>query len=423
MRILFKNALILSLENESLFNGDLIVEDENIVYIGKNGLAKGTFDKIIEVDGNLLMPSFKNGHAHTAMVFARSLGNNLPLEDWLFKLIIPMEQNFQKNDIFYLTQAGLLEYISSGITHYHEMYVNRREILKANEKIGLKINYLFCPGTETKKIPSDLEKFPKMFKNASFSLGVHSLYTLGKGDLEFMKALIDKYQLPFYLHLGETKTEVENFRKLHPDETEVEFLVNRGFFKYGGAIFHGVYLSKHDLELLKEHNVSVIANLSSNVKLRSGIPLVNKYHSKGVNVGLGTDGASSNNSLNMFKELFLASTLPQLKDNSFIVSPFEYLKMANVNVMKAVGNKDSLYLKEGMKADIIMIDMNHPSMHAKNDIIANLVYAGSSSLIKMTMCNGKILYYNGKFKIKGLNIKKLYDKVEEITERLKGSVK
>lgn len=417
-RTLLKNAYILSMCDDKVIKADIIIEDKDIVFVGDNYAKTDYFDEIIDVDYNLLMPSFKNGHTHSAMIFARSLGDNLCLEDWLFNLIIPMEDKLTYDDVYTLSKVAFLEYIRSGITYFHESYYFSDAIIKAAQEMHLRINYIFQPGKETHMIEENYLNYQKAYPDALFSFGIHALYTTSIEDLMLMRNLVEKYHQPFYLHLGETMTEVNNFAKNH-SQSELAYLVDLGLFKYGGAIFHGVYLSEDDIKLCRKNHISIISNMASNLKLHSGIAPLNKYLHKGINVGLGTDGASSNNSLNMFKELFLASTIPFVNEKNNLPSAFELLKMANVNVMKAIDNRDSLYLKPHQRADIIMIDLKHPSMQVKNDFIANLVYAGSTSLIKMTMSGGKILYYDNHYFLDDKTIDELYIKAEEIAERLK----
>ena len=419
-RILLKNGYVLSMRDDHIVKADVIIEDKYIVFVGDNVAKDDYFDEIIDVDNNLLMPSFKNGHTHSAMVFARSIGDNLSLEDWLFNLIIPMENKLTYDDVYTLSKVAFLEYIRSGITYFHESYYFSDAIIKAAQEMHLRINYIFQPGNETKMIENNYLAYQNKYPDALLSFGIHALYTTSEEELFLMKNLVEKYRQPFYLHLGETLTEINNFKKDH-QESELAYLVNLGLFKYGGAIFHGVYLSDDDLALCQKHHISIISNMASNLKLHSGIAPLNKYLHQGINVGLGSDGASSNNSLNMFKELYLASTIPFLNEKEYLPSAFELLKMANVNVMKAINNQDALYLEPKQRADIIMIDLKHPSMQVKNNLIANLVYAGSTSLIKMTMSGGKILYYDHHYFLDQQTIDQLYLKAEKIAQRLKGN--
>ncbi len=414
-RILLKNARILSLRTAEITKGNVVIGGDKIVYVGLKIDQYAPFSKIIDVKNNLLMPSFKNGHAHSAMIFARSIADTQKLEEWLYHVIFPMEKHFRKGDIYHLTKVALLEYIRNGITYAHEMYFEPLEMKQAFDEFGLRADILLC-------VSNDFDERYAAIKNAMPTLettfGIHAIYTTSQEELDEAIAYVNKHQRPFYLHALETRTEADNFYKLH-QETILQYLCKKGAFNYGGAIFHGIYLTDDDIALCKKYNISIISNPSSNLKLASGICPIAKYLSAGLNVGLGTDGASSNNSLNMFKELFLSASLSKvLFNDASLIEPFSALKMANVNVLKAVNRNDSLYLEAGQRADIIMIDMKHPSMQPENDIVANLVYAGSSSLIKMTMSGGRILYYDGHYYL-GESVTKIYKKATAISNRLK----
>ena len=177
-------------------------------------------------------------------------------------------------------------------------------------------------------------------------------------------------------------------------------------------------MNDEDIEVLKKHNMSVISNPGSNAKLASGIAPISKYLEKGITVGLGTDGPSSNNCLDMFREMFLVTALAKLKDmDPKAVDAMEVLKMACVNGAITLGHEECSELSAGKKADIIMIDLKQPNMQPILNIPKNIVYSGSKTNIKMTMIDGKILYYNGEYI--GVNVDEIYERCAAITERLK----
>ena len=179
-----------------------------------------------------------------------------------------------------------------------------------------------------------------------------------------------------------------------------------------------IYLDDNDMDIIKKRNVVVVSNPASNMKLASGVAEIKKLLSKGITVALGTDGPASNNALDMFREMYLVTGLQKLLLKDPVSIPaYEVLKMATVNGAKAMNLIDGDTLEVGKLADIIMIDLSRPSMQPINNIINNIVYAGSKDCVKMTMINGKVLYYNNEFFV-GEDIKKLYIRAQKLTDEL-----
>lgn len=200
--------------------------------------------------------------------------------------------------------------------------------------------------------------------------------------------------------------------------TPPQFLDSLGLFDYGGGGYHCVYFTEEDMELFAKKGLHIITNPGSNTKLASGVAPITRFLEKGINVGIGTDGASSNNCLDMFREMFLTTGLAKLKEkDASAVDAEEVLKMATVNGAKAMGLTDCDILAEGKKADIIMIDLHQPNMQPLNNIAKNIVYSGSKQNVKMTMIDGRILYYDGRFLCCD-DVEALYAKANEIIARL-----
>ena len=419
MKILFKNARILTMVDEKIVEGHLVVTDNRISYIGKQ-LPSGIFDQVIECEGNLLMPGFKNAHTHSAMTFLRSKADDSSLHDWLFNEIFPREANLHEGCIKELSKVAILEYLSSGITAVLDQYFFPQEFADTCNEFGFRSVSLGMYDKDSRPIETVLKLFEDNNKPNSLStfvIGMHSEYT---GTDEMFKAtsiLLKQTGSPFYTHLSETSSEVEdciNRRKMTP----MEYFDSLHFFDNGGAIFHGVYLSDNDIKIIKEHNITVVSNPSSNMKLASGIAEIRKLLANGVRVALGTDGPASNNALDMFREMYLVTGLQKLKNLDPVSIPaFEVLKMATVNGAYAMGLKEADTLEVGKLADIVMIDLYRPSMQPINNIISNLVYSGAKDCVKLTMVNGKVLYRDGQFYV-GEDIREIYKKVQLLTEEL-----
>ena len=419
MQILLKNAKILTMKNPEIFDGHIVINDERISYIGKV-LPTGIFDQVIDCENNLIMPGFKNAHTHSAMTFLRSKADDSSLHDWLFNEIFPREANLREGCVKELTKVALLEYLSSGITAVLDQYFFPQEFAETCKEFGFRSVSLGMYDKDSRPVEEVLrlvKEYNVPSSISTFVIGMHSEYTGTDEMFEATDKLLKETRLPFYTHLSETKSETEECIKRRK-MTPMEFFDSLHFFDNGGAIFHGVYLSSHDIEIIKKHDVTVVTNPSSNMKLASGIADIKTLLNSGVNVALGTDGPASNNALDMFREMYLVTGLQKLRNMDPVSIPaFEVLKMATVNGSKAMGLVDADVLEVGKFADLIMIDMSRPSMQPINNIISNLVYSGSKDCVKMTMIGGKILYRDGQFFV-GEDIKEIYKKVQSLTEEL-----
>ena len=418
MITLFKNARILTMESSEIIFGELAVKDNKISYIGPR-YDEEVPDRIIDCEKNLLMPGFKNAHAHTAMVFARSCADDLPLHDWLYNTIFPMEEKFIDDDIYHLTKLGILEYLTSGITAAFDMYFHVPEIVKASEELGFRSVILATSSEEPiSLIKERFETINKPNSLCSYIIGIHAEYTTNEARIKDIVALAFELRAPIFLHIGETESEVKTCIERH-GMTPVKYLDSLGFWENGGGGFHCNYFTDEEIGIFKKHNCYIVTCPCSNLKLASGIAPLYKYQKAGLTIAVGTDGAGSNNSLDMFKEMYLVSALQKvINHDASVMDGFDVLKMATVNGAKAMGLKDSDVLKVGKNADIIMIDLKNPAMQPINNIAKNIVYSGSKDCVKMTMINGKVLYYNHEFFV-NQSVEEIIEKANEITKRLK----
>jgi len=421
MKTLFKNALILSMKDgEKPYKADLLVDGNKIAKISEE--ITDTDAEIIEASDALLMPGFKNAHTHSAMTFSRSSSDNLPLSDWLNDCIFPMEAKLKENDVYELSKVAFLEYLTSGVTACLDMYFSPVETARAASDTGFKALVLDMPsgkGLTEEQAEKNLENIaavnPRLIGSAA---GVHAEYTSSEEELSYIKKLLQRLKAPFYSHSSETRGEVTGCKERHGNLTPTQYFESLGLLDYGGVLFHNVVLDEKDIEILKKRNVIAVTCPGSNAKLASGIAPVSKLIKEGVTVAIGTDGAGSNNCLDTFKEMHLIYSLAKLKDNdATALSAFEILKMATVNGAKAIGLNDALYIEEGQRADLILIDLLRPNMQPINNVVSNIVYSGSKENVKLTMIDGRILYRDYKFYV-GEDIKELYKKVQRISDRL-----
>ena len=410
--------------DENIIEGDVVIKNNRIVYIGKESDAYAPFDLVRDCQGNVIMPGFKNAHTHSAMTFLRSKADDQNLQDWLFKTVLPREDFLTEHDVYALSKIAFLEYLTSGITACFDQYYFPLSTAKAAEEMGMRLVLLGTYNSLYGK--DDLIKLYHSFNDkdglVKYCFGIHAEYTCPEDELQTMVEIVNKEKAPFYTHIAETEKEVrecvEKRRK-----TPVKYLIDAGAFNYGGGGYHCCYFTDEDIKLWKEKNLTIVTCPGSNTKLASGIAPIKKYLDAGLNIAIGTDGPASNNCLDMFKEMTLVYSLQKVSlKNPTALEAFTILKMATVNGAKAMGLDDADVLEVGKKADLIEIDLSRPNMQPLNNIVANIVYSGSKENIKMTMIDGKILYENGKFNINE-SLKDIYNKCQMISERIDRQVK
>ena len=422
MKIRLYNAKILTMaEGEDIFEGEVHVDGNEISFVGTADEVPGglSFDKEIDCEGNVLMPGLKDCHTHSGMTAFRSLADDLNLQDWLNNEIFPREAKMTGEDCYWLTKLAILEYLTSGITAIEDMYLTPETIADACIEMGMRCELV----SGLNKFGPTLEVLEERYNTLNnkhpligFKMGVHAEYTCDRELLENVAALVHKYKAPLYVHMSETQTEVRECRDRY-GKSPVALFDELGLFDYGGVIYHGVWVDEEDMDILYRRNVMVVSNPASNAKLASGIAPLTAYLEKGIVVALGTDGPSSNNALDMFREMYLASVLGKIREMDPLAVPAtEVLKMATVNGSMTLEHNSDI-LGEGKLADIIMIDLHKPNMKPVLDIPNNIVYSGDKTNIKMTMIDGKILYMNGEFI--DTDVDEIYNKSAEIMARLK----
>ncbi|MCM1497199.1 MAG: amidohydrolase [Clostridium sp.] len=437
--IRFYNGKVLTMNREMEIHEDyeVWVNGTQIVYVGpkpfgadeKGGLKKadirfsdfdGSFEREIDLKGNLLMPGFKNAHTHSPMTFLRSYADDLPLQEWLHQQVFPMEAKLTPDMIYHFTRLAVLEYLTSGITASFDMYVEPEANANANVDMGFRT--VLC-GTlnDFKDTVSELEGFYQRYNQyhplIRYQLGFHAEYTTSEPLLRDLAALANQLQAPVYTHLSETKQEVEQCWQRY-GKSPVELLSDLGIWNYGGGGFHCVHVSDRDMDILKERGIYAVTNPASNAKLASGIAPIISMQEKGIPLAIGTDGPASNNCLDMFREMFLVTALAKLREADASACPAEQvLQMGTVGGARAMGLTDCDCIAEEKQADLIVIDLHQPNMQPEHNIIKNLVYSGSKQNVKLTMIAGRILYEDGQFYV-GEEPERIYEKVRAYTSIL-----
>ena len=423
--IKFKNANILNKDFNILESHDLIVENNRIKSIRPTDATDdSSYDRVIDCNNNYLIPGIKNSHTHNAMVFIRSLSDDLTLHEWLEKYCFPNEAKLTYEDIYYFTILGIMENITSGVTGSMDMYLDVHAMADASLKTGFRVNIVDTIQKFNKVIaPEEFYLELNNYKNdhgnlVKYTFGIHAEYTNTEEMLKKMSELTHKYKAPFFTHNSETKFEVDGCKERWGGLTPTQVFEKFGLFDYGGGGYHCVYFDDNDIDIFKKHNCIAITCPGSNVKLASGIPKIKKFIDSGLRVAIGTDGPASNNAIDMFREMYLTTTLQKVSNSDpAALKPKEILNMVMKNGASCIGHEDADSLDVGKLADLVLIDVNKPNMQPKNTFINNLVYACGKQNVKLTMIDGKIIYEDGKFFI-GEDENYIYKKCNKLLKDL-----
>lgn len=414
--IKFTNGLVLNKDFE-IESTDVYVDGGKIVKIGESTIKA---DRIYDLNGNLLMPSFKNAHTHSAMTFGRSFADDLPLSSWLNDKIFPLEAKLNGNDIYKLSKLAFLEYLTSGITACFDMYYFPENMAKASVDFGFRT--VMCGAVNNfRESVEKLEEYYNKYNNydelVSYKLGFHAEYTTSKEIMQGISQLSEKYSAPVFMHSSETKSEIEGCIERY-GKSPTALFDELGLFNYGGGAYHSVWVDDSDLEIYKKRGVWAVINAGSNCKLASGIAPVSTMMDIGINLAIGTDGPASNNALDMFREMYLIAATQKINDcDAASTDANAILKAATIGSAHCMGLDECDVIDEGKTADLIVIDMHRPNMQPINNITKNIVYSGSKENVKMTMINGKILYENGEFI--NTDIERIYSEAQAVIDRIK----
>ena len=399
--IRFYNADIMTMaEDCSVQQGELWTDGDKISYIGKTPAELPAFEREIDVKGNLLMPSFKNAHTHSAMTFLRSFAEDVPLQTWLFEKVFPYEDRLTAEDVYAFDRLANLEYIASGTTAFFDMYFFPDSTVQAAIECGLRgvlCGSINGSAKDVERLNDQFRKFRNMHPRIGYRLGFHAEYTSDESLYRGVAELAHAEKAPVYTHISETKTEHEECIARH-GATPAQYFESIGLWEYGGGGFHGVWFDEADRAVFKRNGLWMVSCPASNAKLASGIAPLKEALSEGVNVALGTDGAASNNALDMFREMYLGTVLQKLRHMDAAAIPAaSMLRAATVGSARAMGLTDCDILAPGKQADLIAVNLHAPNLQPIHHIPESLVLNGDRSNVMLTMCAGKILYENGEY--------------------------
>ncbi len=363
-------------------------------------LADSSALQVLDCSRYAIVPAFYNTHTHAAMTFLRGLADDVSLKTWLEKYIWPREAKLSWDDVYVASKFAILEMIRTGTVFFADMYWHRTATIRAAEEMGVRasIGVTFAdslkPDTEenVEFLADNVEKYRGRIRLAS---APHAIYTNSAKSLSVAAECAEKYRIPLHVHLAETEGEAAGSVDSTSGKSPVEFLESLGILSSRTVAAHCVHVSERDLDILAARGVTVAHNPCSNMKLSSGTFRAKPFLERGIRLSLGTDGASSNNNLDMREEMKFASLLAKMTSGDpTLLSSREVLKMATQNGAEAFGFRAGK-IAEGFFADALLLSLDAPCF-AVGDVISNFVYAANSSVIDTVICDGKILMRYGK---------------------------
>ena len=409
--ILIKDAIILKQENingKVIQNGkkeSLLIENDKIAEISSK-IDSIAIDKVIDGTNKILMPGLINTHTHISMNLFRGLADDLELDTWLNNHIWPMESKLNGEYCYTGALLAEIEMIKSGTTTFNDMYFFMEDIAKSVEESGLRgcLSYGMIDFGDPEKRKNEFKESISLIKKYNNKangriktfFGPHSTFTTSKELLEGVRHETNKYKTKIHIHMNETQKEIKDVIEA-TGKRPFEYLDDIGFLDGDILAAHCVWLSKEEIAIIKENDVKISHNPCSNMKLSSGISPVTDLLANDICVSIGTDGAASNNNLDMFEEMKFASLLQKVNTtNPKAVPSSEIVNMATLNGAKSLGLANDIgSLEVGKYADMILIDVNSPNLTPMSaQISSNLVYSANGSNVSTTICNGEVLMEN-----------------------------
>ena len=429
--ILIKNALILNPNNFEEKVQSLLIKNDLIAEIADE-IDEGNVDKIIDASGKVLLPGFVNTHTHLSMTLFRGLADDLSLDSWLNDHIWPMEANLNGDYCYIGALLGAVELIKSGTTTFSDMYFYMEDVARAVDEAGIRavLSYGMIDFGDAEKREAEIKENLTLFENCNgmadgrikVFFGPHSPYTASEELLIKVRQLADEYNMGIHIHVSETQKEIDDVsaeKGLRP----FEYLDKIGFLGPDVVAAHSVWLSDEEIEIIKKNDVKISHNPCSNMKLASGVAPVSKLIENDICVSIGTDGASSNNNLDLIEELKTASLLQKVSTlDPNVLNSYEAIAMGTIKGAEALGLDDEIgSIEVGKKADIILIDTNCANMVPDSSTLtSNIIYSANGSNVDTTICNGKILMENKKLTV--LDEQEIYDKAREAIKNLKEAI-
>lgn len=412
-------------------DGAVAVQGNKIADIGSfhDISQKYSSREVIGGKNRAVLPGFVNTHTHAAMVYFRGMADDLPLKEWLEKHIWPAESKWLSPEFVYdAAELACLEMLKAGITTYNDMYFFEDEAGKAAKKLGMRavlgagiLDFPTVAGRNADDYLSKAERYIQEWANDDLivpCIAPHSTYTCGTETLSNTKELAEKYNVPIHMHLSETRWEVDEIKKRF-NKRPVEYLEAIGFLGENVNAAHCVWVDAKEIEILARHNVGVSHCIESNLKLSSGIAPVPQMLKAGVKVSFGTDGAASNNDLNILSEMSTAAKVHKaISGDSTVLDAKTALLMATRWGADVLGIGDITgSIEQGKAADIVIMNLNKPHLTPLYDIYSHIVYSARASDVEVVFVNGRLVINDGNL-VAG-DEQAILDKAREWKEKIK----
>lgn len=421
--ILIKNTMIIG---NDIKKSSVLVEDDKIASINEN-LNDKDADTVIDGEDKVLIPGLVNTHTHLPMTLMRGLADDLLLDTWLNDHIWPTEANLDGEICYSGAILACVEMIKSGTTTLNDMYFYMDNVAQAIDESGMRgvISHgMLDMGDEDKRkaeFKESLRIIDKCHNTADgrikVALGPHAPYTCSTELLNWVRKKADQLGLRIHIHVSETEFEVKTIIENY-EGRPFEYLDRIGFLKDDVLAAHAVWLSDNEMEIIKEKGVKISHNPASNMKLASGISPVSKMMDKRINLSLGTDGAASNNNLDMLEEMKIAAL--QQKVNTFdptVLKAKDVFNMATIGGATALGMEDEIgNIEVGKKADLVLVNMKAPHLTPFRHPFSHLVYSANGGDVDTVICNGQILMQERELLI--LDEAEVLQQAEEATKDL-----
>jgi 5-methylthioadenosine/S-adenosylhomocysteine deaminase len=408
-----------------LDRGSVVIEGDKVVSVGRE--VKVRADTVIDARGKAVLPGLINGHTHLSMTLLRGVADDMELDSWLKTKIWPIEKNLRAEDCYVGALLGCLEMIKSGTTCFADQYFFMEDVARAVEKAGIRgvLSYGIIEQGDSKKRKSEIRTGENLVKTCHGKangriltmFGPHAPYTCSPECLAQVKELAKKYKVGIHTHIAESKWEVGEIIKKY-GKRPVEHLDAIGFLGPEVLAAHCVQLTEQEIRILHDRGVKPVHNPVSNMKIACGVSPVPEMLAAGIPVALGTDGAASNNALDMFTEMKFAALLNKVdKFDSTVMPAQSVLEMATVNGARALGLGENLgSLEVGKKADLILVDLRKPHLTPLSNVISHLVYSATGSDVDTVIVDGKVV-------MQGRRVLTLEeDKVLEEAQRVAGDL-
>lgn len=391
--MLICNANIVTMSPQGIVKGDILIEGNNIIEVGSHLPRIG---ETIDANGMVALPGFVNTHCHSAMTLFRGMGDDMPVMEWLEKKIWPLEAKLTSEDIKAGARLACLEMVKAGITTFADMYFKMDIVGEVCRESGIRGH---LGPVLLDLAPPELAGFPTL-EELGFTektdyvvptLMVHAPYSCKKENLINAKKLADEKGVQLHIHVSESKQEVRDSIKKY-GLTPVEYLDAIGFLGSNVLIAHAVHLTGKDIEILKNKQVKISHCSASNMKTASGTIELEKLYNAGLIIGLGTDGAASNNRLDMIQEMKIAALLQKVHGDPIFPKAKHVLEMGTLGGARTLGmEKEIGSIEKGKRADIILMNFSKPHLTPLNNIYSHTVYSAMASDVDTVIANGRIL--------------------------------